>query len=188
MLTDILIVNSLFLLEKKLDRFSFVPVNKINVEIKFIDPTDCKKVASENRWQDNFTVDINEIFQDSDVSVIAEVNGHLAHWAQIAFKTAYVAGIEKKISVSSESAYIYGVYTAKNFRKMGIASAVIEKTAAYLCERGIRKVYLFANTHNLSMLKIAEKTGFKRIGMITLIKIGRLKLYRYKGNIKTLTL
>jgi ribosomal protein S18 acetylase RimI-like enzyme len=161
-----------------------MPTAKIDFEVKFLDPDSCKKIAFENKWQANFTVDINEILEDSDLSVIAEVKGHLVYWTQIAFKTAHVDEIERRISVDSESAYVYGVYTAKNFRKVGIASSVMAKVAEHLHERGIRRIFLFVDQHNQSMLKIAGTAGFEQLGKVKLIRIGKLKLCRYTRNMK----
>lgn len=184
MLTDILEFSSLELFRKNLDGNSSLSKVETKVEIKFLDPKSCKKIAVKNKWQTNFTVGIDEILEDSDICVIAEVDGYLAHWTHITYKSAYVSEIMKRIWLVSESAYLHGIYTAKDFRKIGIASTVIEKIEAYLHEKGIRELYVLIDSHNNSMLRVATKAGFKEIGKVKIIKIGKLKLYRYKGIFK----
>lgn len=98
MLANIIVVNNLLLFENKIDDFFCDQVNKIDVEVKFVDPKTCKKIASENQWGANFIVDIDEILKDSALSVVAEVDDRLACWTQIAFKTAYVGEIEKNFN------------------------------------------------------------------------------------------
>ena len=185
-MNNLLVVNSLVFLEGKPERSTRSSESMVQLEVRFISPKNCREIAFENQWQSNFTVNIDDILKDSDLSVVAEVNGHLAHWMQITFKPAYVAEIEKRMLATPESAYVYGVYTAKVFRKMGIASTVLEKALAYLNKRGVKTVHLFVDSHNSSMLRIAEKTGFKAVGEVKLIKIGNVKFYKFKGDIKNL--
>jgi ribosomal protein S18 acetylase RimI-like enzyme len=166
-------------MERVFDGSSLKVDSKVNVEIKFVNPTECKKIVYDNHWQNNFG-NISDILQDSDLCTIAEIDGSLAYWSQIAFKATYVEGIDKKIIVPPESAYIYGVYTAKNFRKLRVASKALNDTAIYLFERGIKKLFLFTNTHNLPMQRTAKTAGFNIIGKITLIKIGKFHIYRNK--------
>ncbi len=184
MLTAILAMNSLRLLEKNLDHFSAAKQTMIDFEIEFLDPKDCKKLASYNQWQTNFTVNADDILEYSDLCAVAKFNGVIAHWTQIAFNSVYTAEIDKDIFVSSKSAYLYGIYTSKDFRRKGLASAVTQKTFAYLSDKGIRRIYMAVDPHNHSMLRIAAKAGFKEIGRITVIKMGKLRLYRCKGDIK----
>jgi len=183
MVTDFFKVSNLFLYERKLDNFLLLQKSESPIQIYFLDVDGCKKVASENNWQANFTISINEILENTDVCAVAEFNQRLAHWTQISFGGAYVAEIDKKIRVDSKSAYLHGIYTEKDFRKMGIASAVMEKVSAYLLERGISRLYILVDSRNPSMLRVVAKAGFKRIGAIKLTKIGKLKLYRRKGKI-----
>jgi GNAT superfamily N-acetyltransferase len=154
-----LTINHLLLLQKNLN-LAPVTNHDFKIDIKFIDPTECKKIASLNHWQDQFQVDIDKILLYSDLSVVAEINGRLAHWSHVALKSAYVAGIQKKISIHSECAYIYGIYTAGEFRKMGIASAVLERISAYLAESGIKNAFFLTNRRNLSMIRVGEKKLF----------------------------
>jgi hypothetical protein len=175
----------LFLLEKNIDSFRHAIDAKSDLEIKIVSPADCKKAASENNWQNNFSVNINEIVEESNVCALAEVNGSLVHWTQITFGTASVAEIKRRIKINPESAYLHGIYTITAFRKRGITSEVIEKILMYLNERKIRRIYILIDVHNNEMLKVAEAAGFKKLGKASLFTIGSLCLFRSEGNIKS---
>jgi hypothetical protein len=175
----------LFLLEKNIDSFRPAVNARSDFEIKIVSPADCKKVASENNWQDNFSVNLSEIVEESNICAIAEFNGSLAHWTQITFGMASVAEIKRRIKLNPESAYLHGIYTASAFRKRGITSEVIEKISMYLHEKKISRLYILTEAHNNAMLKIAEATGFKKLGKATLITIGSKSLFRSDRKIKS---
>jgi RimJ/RimL family protein N-acetyltransferase len=184
MFTNILDITNLQLWEKKLDLSSSFDLTKTDFEIEPVDQKTCREMAAQNNWQANFTTTIDEILDYSDICFIAKADGKMVHWTHITFKSAYIAEINKRIQPNSDSAYLYGIFTAKDFRKKGIASAVIEKVADYLTEKGIKKLQVIVDSHNNSMAKIVNKTGFEQIGAVKLVKIGKLKLYRYKGRTK----
>jgi RimJ/RimL family protein N-acetyltransferase len=67
---------------------------------------------------------------------------------------------------------------------MGVASTIMQEVSNYLHEKGIKKIFILIESQNSSMLKVAKKAGFKEIGEIKYLKIGKLALYRRKGKIK----
>ena len=53
--------------------------------------------------------------------------------------------------------------TAPAFRKKGYASALIEKTQAYLKEQGSIRLYSHVSRNNIASLRAHEKRGFRKI-------------------------
>jgi RimJ/RimL family protein N-acetyltransferase len=177
----ITIKRDLFLYEKSnyLDHIDMPTANiHTSFNVSLISTADCRKIALENKWQNNFSADLNTVFKQSDLCAIAQADGKLVHWTNISFKGAGVSEIKRKIILDSQSAYLFAIYTADGFRKKGITSHVIEAVIKHLQEIGIKKIYILIAPNNYKMLAIAERTGFKKLGKATLITIGNLSLFR----------
>lgn len=184
MFTNILSITNLQLWEKKLELSDSSDNIQTEFEIETIDQKTCQKLAIQNQWEANFTTAISGILEFSDICFVAKKAGSLVHWTHVTFKSVYIAEIGKKIVLDSGSAYLFGIFTNKHNRKSGIASAVIQKVTAYLAGKGTKKVYIIIDSHNNSITKIITKAGFTQIGAVKFVKMGKLKIYSYKGAIK----
>lgn len=175
----------LFVIEKRLTDASFKTEAKIEVNLRLVQRDEFPKIA--NKFK-KFEVNVEEMLEDGDVCAIAEIDGNLVHWTLVAFNDAYVGEIERKIRVSPDSAYLYAGYTAQEYRGLGIASKAMEKILCYLHEIGIRKTYALIRHDNFPSLRYTHKAGFKKIGTIKFFKICKLKLCRYEGETKKITI
>ena len=68
--------------------------------------------------------------------------------------------------------YLYDLKVSKNYRKMGVATALIQKAKAVCMERGYSGIYTQGQDNNLSACLFYIKTGFH---------IGGLDTNVYKG-------
>jgi hypothetical protein len=164
--------------EKELSSFPYFK-KKLAFEIKALDPTSCEQIASQAYWAANFNISVDLILKDSDICYIATKDSRLIHWTQVTFKSAYVIELNKNTRPDPNTAYLYGVFTALDFRKTGVATAVIQEISSRLTGQGIGKIYILSDKD--PMQKILIKTGFKKIGSAYSIKIGKIEIYRYFG-------
>jgi predicted GNAT family acetyltransferase len=174
----------LILLQKDTSSTFLASEGTIDFEVKFTSPAECKKIATENHWQNDFRVDIDEILKESSLCATAMVDGALAHWTQITFGAATVEEIKRKINPGSQSAYLHGVYTARAFRKKGITGHVLSKIAEYLHGLGISRIYIFVDAKNRTMLGVVKKAGFEKLGKATHVVIGGLHIFRVDAEIR----
>jgi ribosomal protein S18 acetylase RimI-like enzyme len=165
--------------EKILTDTSVKTETKIEVDFKIVQPDDFPKIA--NKFK-KLEIDAEKMFRSGDMCIVAEANGEIVHWTWVTFKENYVMEMEKKIRIpNSNSAYVYAVYTVPEYRRLGIAPKAMETLLSYLHDRGIRKVFALIHPSNFPSLRYFRKVGFKKIGMIKLIKILKLNLYVCRG-------
>lgn len=182
-----MILVSLFKREKllvfvrALDDASLKTEAKVKVDIQVIRRDAFPEISDKFK---NSNINMKETFGTADICVIAEINGILTHWGWVTFNEAYLMEIEKRVRVDSKSAYLYGVYTIPDYRRLGIYSKVMEKLCNYLQKRGFEKVYLCIVYDNIPSLRAAYKAGYQKIGSISFTKIYRLKLYVCKSDTK----
>ncbi|MGQ9507095.1 MAG: GNAT family N-acetyltransferase [Candidatus Bathycorpusculaceae bacterium] len=65
------------------------------------------------------------------------------------------------MDITWNSAYIWDLYVLKEYRNMGIGTALIKNTLVYLKSLGFNKVGLLVNYWNENARKLFEKLGFK---------------------------
>jgi ribosomal protein S18 acetylase RimI-like enzyme len=65
------------------------------------------------------------------------------------------------MDVTWKSAYIWDLFVLKEYRNMGIGSALLNDTIAYLKSIGVEKVGLLVNYWDENAKKLYEKLGFK---------------------------
>jgi RimJ/RimL family protein N-acetyltransferase len=185
-LTNFFEIVSLELWEKRLADFPPFKVAEHDFKIEVTTPARCRDIASQSSWGANFKVTLDEILRDSDVCFVATKDSRLVHWTHAAFRSTYIEEIGKRIRPNSNSAYIFGVFTAPNFRNFGVASAVIQEASFYLSDKGTDKIFILIDKHNSSMRKILTQAGFKKTGFVKLFRLGKMRLLRCNARIRAM--
>jgi predicted GNAT family acetyltransferase len=75
-------------------------------------------------------------------------------------------------NVTAWTEEVMSVWTARRYRKQGLASAVVAVTAADIIRRGKIATYVAARTNHASQ-RVAEKVGFQRAYDIAAYRIRR---------------
>jgi len=65
------------------------------------------------------------------------------------------------MDVTWKSAYIWDLFVLKEYRNMGIGTALLNDAVAYLKSIGTDRVGLLVNYWNENVKKLLEKLGFK---------------------------
>jgi len=158
---------------------------KVGVDVRLVQCDDFPKFAKGfkkfKRKKKKIWLKAKERFEMGHICIVADMHGDFVHLKWVAFNEAYVSALERKLRISSNSAYMYDSYTVPEYRELGIARKATRKAFSYLYERGIRKVYACIHHNNFPSLRAAHKVGFREIGKITYTRIFKLRLYRCEG-------
>jgi ribosomal protein S18 acetylase RimI-like enzyme len=65
------------------------------------------------------------------------------------------------MDITWKSAYIWDLFVLKEYRNMGVGTALLNDTIAYLKSTGVEKVGLLVNYWNEDAKRLFEKLGFK---------------------------
>ena len=122
-----------------------------------------------------------ERLKAGDLCFIAEKNGKIVSYAWVCFREGYVAELERKIRVNSNSAYGYDEYTDPDYRGKGILPTVLLSVSDYLFRNGIKEIYELVAFNNFPSLRSHRKIGAQGIGEVTLSRSFKLRRYRCKG-------
>jgi GNAT superfamily N-acetyltransferase len=93
---------------------------------------------------------------------LAEKDGRLVHSSWMETEAAWVGEADRFFMVPSGDAYIYESFTRPEMRGQGVYPAVLRTMAARSAPRGLRRLWIAAETTNLASLRAIEKAGFVR--------------------------
>jgi GNAT superfamily N-acetyltransferase len=169
---DTYLFRTYFFFEKQTSK---VHVKKVNeVEIRPFQPNDLPKLKkfigprAEKR------------LKNGDVCFIAEKEADIVHYEWICFNE-HETGLQRKIRVGPNSAYLYDTYTVPKYRGKGINPAVYTNVVNYLSQRGIKEIYFIILSNNYISLRTSQKATPRKIGEVTLIKLLGKKIYKCKA-------
>lgn len=168
----------MFVFEHALTDSGFKAKARVEVNAGLVEGDDFSKIVKTFK---DFRKKAKERFKVGDICFGASLNGEYVHLKWFAFNESYVGEINRKIRISSDSAYMYDSYTLPNYRGLGIYSIVMEKTIQHLSKMGIKRVYALVRHNNLPMLRVKQKEGVRKIGTVTYTKIFNLRFYKFKG-------
>lgn len=159
--------------ETNISKIGFETVSKIKVDVRLAQSDDILRLVKLKRFGKGLRRD--------HLCFIAEKNGGIVFHSLVCFNDLYLNVLERKMRIGHDSAHIYSYYTVPEYRCMGIATAGTARALDYLFQNGIKRVYVLIFSYNLASQRVVEKTGFRKIGEITLIRLFMLRRYRCKG-------
>ena len=168
----------IFVFEHALTDSDFKAKARVEVNVGLVEGNDFSKIVKTFK---GFKKKAKERFKAGHICFGARLNGEYVHLKWIAFNESYLEEIDRKIRISSDSAYMYDSYTIPNYRGLGISSKVMEKTIQHLSKIGIKKIYAGVRPNNFPMLRVKQKEKARKIGAITYTKIFNLRFYKFKG-------
>ena len=179
---DLLRNEKLYFFEKLTDQ-RLKAKAKINVNVRIVESEDFPKIAK--RFENLLETEAINRSKMGHICFGAELNGEFVHSTWVSFNNAYVGPLERKLRVSSDSAYIYDIFTVPEYRGLQIAPKVFSDVLNYLRDiRKIKKIYVSISHTNYSSLRVAKKEGLRKIGAIKYVRICRWRLYRFQGETK----
>jgi GNAT superfamily N-acetyltransferase len=151
---------------------------KSNLNVTLVNSADIPKF---DRFQKFKGGRAGEKFKAGHLCFIAEKNGKIVNYTWIAFHEAYIDEIERKITIGPCSAYIYDEFTDPEYRGMGILPTVLMNASDYLYQNGIKEIYELVGSNNYPSLRSHQKTGSRKMGKITLLRMFGQRKYTCKG-------
>lgn len=100
--------------------------------------------------------DILKWFTTGSPIVVAEVGGKVA---------AYVATFPSSDRCCYEGNLEFSVYVHPDFRKLGLATLVLQRLINECRNRGVVKLMSMVNHDNAPSLALMDKVGFRRVGV-----------------------
>lgn len=154
---------------------------KLKVNVKLVQCDDIPKIAK--RFED-FKIKANERFKMGHICFAAYLNEDILHYSWWAVNEVYSGNLERKLRLSSDSAYAYDAYTVPECRGLGIALKVSERACSYLRERGYKRIYCFVPYNNFPSHRVMRKGGWRKIGTITYTRIFKWRHYQCESETK----
>ena len=151
---------------------------KVDIDVRIFHCDEFSKNVDKLR---TLKINVEKNYGHADLFAIAEIDGKPVHIRGIMLNKINVESIEREIHLNSDSACLYGAYTAPDYRGMGVAPKVSEEIFRYLYQLGFKKGYGYISSDNLPSLRYACKVGYRKIGEVNFINIFKLKFYRFKG-------
>jgi len=175
----IFVFEKAFVFEKSLSKACFETRNKAKVYVKLAQSEDILKLIKKfKKFRERKA---EERLKANHLCFIAEKNGDIVNYKWVSFNETYVSVLERKIRVTSDSAYLYDAYTVPECRGMGISSTVSARIFRYLFQNGIKKSYYVISQKNFPSLRDAEKIGSRNMGEVTLTRLFKSRVYSCKG-------
>ncbi len=163
-----------YLLEEKI--LNIEP--KIKVVIKEAQSSDFDKLvdmAGEKK------VDIfRKRFKSGAVCFIAIDRDKIAYYGWMGFANEYEANCQIMVKLNNKEAYWFDCWTAPEYRKMGLHTAVTARALIYLRDKGYKKVLSFITVKNIPSLKAFDRVGFRGKKVVTFIMLFGLKFHIWR--------
>lgn len=93
---------------------------------------------------------------------IADEGGRFVHASWVETRAAWVGEADRFFVVPDGDAYIYESFTRPEMRGRGVYPAVLTAASVELAHRGIKRLWIAAETTNQPSLRAIEKAGFSR--------------------------
>jgi hypothetical protein len=106
-----------------------------------------------------------------------EIGGACAHVAWYAIHRYSVWDIRCELLLPEGSSYMFDVFTAPAFRRIGAASLCMRKAFTLEDHPGRNNTYALIRVDNLPAEVAASKIGFERVATVSLIQFPPVRLY-----------
>ncbi len=117
--------------------------------------------------------DIRHRLATGHICYTARAEGRLIHVCWITTGHAWIAYLAREIDLAPDDVYSYESFTAPEFRGSNIAAARSMYMQETLHAVGYRRAVAVVMPENRSAYRAVEKAGYRRIGMLRTIWIGK---------------
>jgi ribosomal protein S18 acetylase RimI-like enzyme len=83
----------------------------------------------------------------------------------------FVKGAGKKLYLGLDGVYLYGVFTAPNFRGKNVFNSLIYTFFKYYKKRGVNRFFALVHPRNTAMLHLFKKIGFKQQSLLFFFRL-----------------
>jgi hypothetical protein len=103
----------------------------------------------------------------------------IAHACWAGIGTARMEYLDCEIRLADRTTYLYGSFTAGQFRKLNLATVAYLEMARHFRDLGFRRLVAVVVPHNRAALGPVRKAGYRRLGVIRSVKIGSWRSHSF---------
>jgi len=86
----------------------------------------------------------------------------------------YVKGVGKRLEIGPKGVYLYGIFTAPEFRGKNVFNSLSYTFFRYYQKRGAIRFIASVHPRNTIMLQVFKKIGFKRHSLLLFFRLFRI--------------
>ena len=114
--------------------------------------------------------EFEERHERGHVCGIAEKDGEIRLMVWVRFDEASQLQMGAHVRLRPGEVYAYALFAPPEYRRRGLATTVGDFMLRWLGERGVRRVYAWANSSNAVSLKTVGRFGFRRVGRVRQVR------------------
>ncbi len=114
--------------------------------------------------------EFEERHERGHVCGIAEKDGEIRLMVWVRFDEASQLQMGAHVRLRPGEVYAYALFAPPEYRGRGLATTVGDFVLRWLGERGVRRVYAWANSSNVASLKTVGRFGFRRVGRVRQVR------------------
>ena len=103
---------------------------------------------------------------------VARRNGTIAHVCWAATGNAELDYLGCELELRATEVYLYGSYTAPDYRNMNMASVRSSYSADYFRARGYSRLIAVVQPRNKAAVRAVEKVGYLPLGVVGFVRLG----------------
>ena len=103
----------------------------------------------------------------------------IAHACWAGIGTARMEYLDCEVRLADTTGYLYGSFTAGQFRKLNLATVAYLEMARHFRDLGFRRLVAVVVPHNRAALGPVRKAGYHRLGVIRSVKIGSWRSHQF---------
>ncbi len=164
----------------ELERLWDIPSKESVFAFKVIDRSDTGIIRQIEDMEEWLKGRVASMLEDGGLCLVALDGESVAGFNLVSLGKGYIPLIGLRRTLRENEAWSDQITVNKNYRCIGVGTALRYRIFKELQKRGIRKIYGGAQTSNPASLNLARKVGFKEIADIQYLKIFNKKRLRYK--------
>ena len=102
----------------------------------------------------------------------------LLGYTKLGWSTVYIMDYQCDLTLPERDCMVLDTYIAPKMRGSGLGSFLVTESSREMQRRGFTRRLSFVRADNAPMLRIAEKTGYRRLGQVDFFIILRRKYFR----------
>ena len=123
------------------------------------------------------------LLERGDRCYVARLDGNVVSSRWVTTGPAHIDSMEIRMELARGSAYVHDAFTSEDHRGLRVAPAAATRLARLLAAEGCGSIVAFVETGNPWAVRNAEHSGYRRMGVLAKLVLGRwhVPVYRSPG-------
>ncbi len=154
------------------------PTQTNNIVFKVLDRNDSEIIAQIEEMEEWLAHRIVEKLENKSLILVASDKGIVAGFNLISFGELHIPLLEQDRRLEGDEAWSEQITIRKQYRRLGLGSALRYEAFTELKKRGVNKFYGGALRSNEASLKLARRVGFRELKDVHFFKIFGRRFWR----------